>query len=150
MTHHHSQVWSHRYGHLLTRSYIQPSTIAIVPSEHVPMCWQANATCVGLCVTAIRALIATTLFVLLVSATGATVSWVNNLDLLVTGPDGVRYFPNGRTSPDPVNNVEKVRPYIFLHESGVFVASYHCASMLVKQARALLLFCTLWFLLLRA
>ncbi len=39
---------------------------------------------------------------------GASVSWVNNLDLLVTGPDGARYFPNGRSSPDRVNNVEKV------------------------------------------
>lgn len=33
---------------------------------------------------------------------------VNNLDLMVVGPDGKQYFPNGKSSPDSVNNMEQI------------------------------------------
>jgi hypothetical protein len=33
---------------------------------------------------------------------------VNDLDLRVTGPEGEVYYPNGRSSRDPLNNVERV------------------------------------------
>ncbi|MBP7568667.1 MAG: S8 family serine peptidase [Acidobacteria bacterium] len=39
---------------------------------------------------------------------GSGVKLVNNLDLLVLGPGGSSYYPNGRTAPDSVNNVEGV------------------------------------------
>jgi hypothetical protein len=37
---------------------------------------------------------------------------LNDLDLRITrvGARGRVYFPNGRASPDPTNNVEKARP----------------------------------------
>lgn len=33
---------------------------------------------------------------------------VNDLDLIVTGPQGAVYYPNGRSSREPLNNVERV------------------------------------------
>jgi hypothetical protein len=33
---------------------------------------------------------------------------VNDLDLVVLGPDGTRYFPNHLNGPDKINNVEMV------------------------------------------
>jgi len=40
---------------------------------------------------------------------GAGFTRVNDLDLLVTDPDGLSYYPNGRTSRDLVNTVESLR-----------------------------------------
>ncbi len=38
----------------------------------------------------------------------AGINLVNDLDLRVIGPGGVYYYPNGRSSRDPLNNLERV------------------------------------------
>ena len=38
----------------------------------------------------------------------ARLQLVNDLDLRVVGPDGSVYYPNGRDSRDPLNNVERI------------------------------------------
>lgn len=43
------------------------------------------------------------------STLGASKTLVNNLDLLVLDPDGLRYYPNNQTSADTVNTVETIR-----------------------------------------
>jgi subtilisin family serine protease len=40
---------------------------------------------------------------------GASKTLVNNLDLLVLDPDGVRYYPNNQTTADTLNTVETIR-----------------------------------------
>jgi hypothetical protein len=42
------------------------------------------------------------------ASTQSTVQLVNNLDLVVTTPNGQTLFPNGRNAPDTLNNVEQV------------------------------------------
>ncbi len=70
------------------------------------------------------------------SFSGARVSYVNDLDLEVTAPDGTQLFPNGRQSADPVNNVEKVRREI-CNRFGLGRSVNGCA--LSRQAFALLI-----------
>lgn len=40
---------------------------------------------------------------------GVSATLVNDLDLIVTAPDGTRLYPNGGDAPDEVNTVESVR-----------------------------------------
>lgn len=42
------------------------------------------------------------------ASVGSNWNLVNDLDLTVTTQDGKTYYPNGRTDPDTVNNVEQV------------------------------------------
>jgi len=42
------------------------------------------------------------------ATTGAGTKLVNDLDMLLTAPDGTKYYPNGRTSADHVNNIEDI------------------------------------------
>jgi hypothetical protein len=52
---------------------------------------------------------------------GAGVMRVNDLDLLVTAPDGSTLFPNGRTSRDTLNTVETLR--VAAAQTGVYQVS---------------------------
>jgi len=42
------------------------------------------------------------------ASTNAQTALVNDLDLLVTGPGGQKYYPNGLTAKDTVNNIEQI------------------------------------------
>jgi serine protease AprX len=42
------------------------------------------------------------------ASANAAKTLVNNLDLVVVGPGGEQYFPNGKTSADSVNNMEQI------------------------------------------
>lgn len=57
----------------------------------------------------------------------ASKALVNDLDLLVTTPSGATLYPNSRTSPDSVNNVEGVR--IASAEAGVYTATVTATSI---------------------
>jgi hypothetical protein len=42
------------------------------------------------------------------AATSASTALVNDLDLLVTAPGGQKYYPNGLTAKDTLNNIEQI------------------------------------------
>lgn len=64
------------------------------------------------------------------AAPGATRTLVNNLDLIVTGPDGKRYLGNdftGRGRSDEVNNVERV--YIPAPQPGTYTVTVRATAV---------------------
>lgn len=68
-------------------------------------------------------------------STSAAKTLVNDLDLLVTGPDGRTYYPNSGTSPDRVNNVEGVR--FDAAEAGDYVITVTAHSITTPMSTSL-------------